>query len=86
MLATILHFGMKISLEKEEPRIDINTFQGELKGESATRKSFDACNRCIDSSEKEDGWYHSEKTELRKVDQSMREKKEKLKEYTYRKN
>ena len=91
-----IHFNIRCSQQfffrdedffgKEEPRVDINTFKGEFKGDSAASQSFDACNRCIDSSEKEDGWYHSEKTELRKVDQSMREKKEKLKEYTYRKN
>ena len=73
-------------LGKEEPRIDINTFKGEFKGKPTTSQSFDACNRCIDSSEKEDGWNHSKKTKLGKVNQSMREEKGKLKEYTRRKD
>lgn len=89
---TDIHFNIRCSqqfffwdedfLGKEEPGIDINTFKGEFKGEPTIRKSFDACNRCVDGSEKEDGWNHSEKTKLGKVDQSMREEKEKLKEYT----
>ena len=91
-----IHFNIRCSqqfffwdkdfLGKEEPRVDIYTFKGEFKGDSAASQFFDACNRWIDSSEKEDGWNHSEKIQLIKVDQSMREEKEKLKEYTRRKD
>ena len=66
-------FGNEDFFWEEESGIDLNTFKGEFKGDSAASQSFDACNRCIDSSEKRE-WLKSQWEDLVEKSRSIHER------------